>query len=322
LIKCKLSDPSSTTNSGAKNMILKATGKINNTVSAAGHYIYPGYMIKGKKKNLMIEAGINILGPSYLKDLNRFFNNGDELDYILVTQSHYDHLGALSFLKRALPHVKTGAAPRVGKLMQKPSVIKTMNFLSDQLGDYFKDEIPVTEDNIQITPMAFDMALKEGDVIELGGISCHVYETPGHTRDHLSFFIPELSMLFPGEALGNPAGDGTEVKVEFVTSYSDYMASIEKLVQLNPDIIAMSHMYVYTEEDAHKHMDRTILATRAYRQLIEIYLDQAQGEIKDAVDLMVKVEYDQKGEILMERNAYIANLNAQVAAVHAAGQNC
>lgn len=297
-------------------MIRKAIGSVTKEVSAAGHYIYPGYMIRGSSKNLMIEAGINILGPVYLENIGQFFGDENLLDLIFVTQSHYDHLGALPYLKRLLPHLKIGAAPRVRDLMQNPKVLSTMNFLSDALCDYVGNDMPATQEDTTIRAIAFDMGLREGDVIDLGGISCHVYETPGHTRDHLSFYLPELSILFPGEALGNPAGDGTEVKVEFVTSYTDYIASIEKLYDLDPDIIAMSHMYVYHGDDARKHMDRTLKATIDYRLLIEKYLDQAQGDLKTAVDLMVAVEYDGKGNILMERNAYMANLAAQIKAVH------
>lgn len=298
-------------------MIRKAMGKIKGPVHAAGHYIYPGYMIKGGQKNLLIEAGVNILGPEYLKAIQSFFKGTNQLDYSFVTQSHYDHLGALPYLKKAIPEMIIGASPGVGPLLQKEKVISTMNFLSAQLWDYFKDEISLCSKNIEITPFEINLELKEGDVIDLGDLHCEVYETPGHTRDHLSFFIPELSMLFPGEALGNPAGDGTQVKVEFVTSYTDYVNSFQKLEALTPKIIAMSHMYVYSGDDSALFMDRTIKATVDYRRLIETYLNETHGDLEAASEMMVKVEYDQKGEVLMERNAYIANLNAQIKAVHA-----
>jgi hypothetical protein len=53
----------------------------------------------------------------------------------------------------------------------------------------------------------------------------------------------------------------------------------------------------------------------AYRKLIEQYLHSADGDLDVAKRLMVKAEYDEKGTILMERNAYIANLGAQIKAI-------
>ncbi|MFH0727091.1 MAG: MBL fold metallo-hydrolase [Pseudomonadota bacterium] len=297
-------------------MIQRAEGSIGPNISVAGNHIYPGYLIKGQKKALMIEAGINFLGPTYVRHIEHFFGDSALLDYILVTHSHYDHLGALSYLKRRIPTAKAGAAPRVGHLMKKNSVLSAMNFLSKQLWEYFKDNKPgPADDDIRIDSLDFDLKLQEGDVIDMGGMSCHVYETPGHTSDHLSYYVPEISVLFPGEALGNPAGDGTGIKVEFLTSYEDYMDSIEKLKKLDAKVIAMSHLYVYTGEDAGWYINQTAQATIEYRWLIEQYLNDAHGSIDSATNQMVKVEYDEKGSILMERNAYIANLKAQIKAV-------
>ena len=303
-------------------MIQKATGKITDSVYASGHYIYPGYLIRGEKKNLMVEAGFNLLGPAYLEGIQSYFGHDMVPDYCFATQSHYDHLGALPYLKAAMPKMAIGASPKVARLLQKESVISKMNFFSAQLGEYFKEEIPVTYENTDIRPFEVDLELAQGDVIDFGNFHCRVYETPGHTKDHLSFWIPELSLLFPGEALGNPAGDGNEVKVEFVSSYTDYLNSIDQLRVLNPKIIAMSHMYVYTGRDAPLFMERSRKSTIQYRQLIEAYLDEVHGDLDAACDLMAKKEYDEKGSILMERNAYVANLRAQVKAVYRVSSEC
>lgn len=298
-------------------MICNAEGRLNENIYIGGHYIYPGYIIKGSKKNMMIEAGINIMGPRYIESIEKFMGDKTALDYLLVTQSHYDHLGAAYYLKDNIPSLKLCAFDRVAEILKKESIIKNMNFLSKQLEHYFKDIIEDVKEDVQINTMNVDVILKEGDVIELGTVSCNVYETPGHTRDHLSFYLPEEGILFPGEALGNPAGDGREVKVEFVSSYSDYIKSIEKLMLIKPTILAMSHLYYYTDDDVPMFMENSYRSTIEYRQLIEMYLNDASGDIESAKELMVKKEYDEKGNILMERNAYIANLGAQIKAVAA-----
>ena len=296
-------------------MICSAEGTINEHIFIGGHNIYPGYIIKGGSKNMMIEAGITIMGPRYMQAIEDFLGEKDSLNYLFVTQSHYDHLGAVSYLKHHIPSVQFGAFGRVADILQRDSVIKNMNFLSGQLNEYFKDIIIDGEENIRIMPEQLDITLKEGDIFDLGITSCEVYETPGHTKDHLSFYLPEMEILFPGEALGNPAGDGRDVKVEFVSSYSDYIASIEKLMCLKPKIIAMSHLYYYTDDDAAMFMDKSYAETMVYRKLIEQYLHSADGDLDVAKRLMVKAEYDEKGTIRMERNAYIANLGAQIKAI-------
>ena len=63
--------------------------------------------------------------------------------------------------------------------------------------------------------------------------------------------------------------------------------------------------------------DRSYRATLNYRELIESHLDAVHGDIVAAVDRMVRIEYDEKGNIYQERNAYIANITAQINAIAA-----
>ena len=85
---------------------------------------------------------------------------------------------------------------------------------------------------------------------------------------------------------------------------------------LKPRIIAMSHLYYYEGyEDTRSLFERSHQATVDYRELIEHYLNAAHGDVDAAVKHMVRVEYDEKGTIYQERNAYIANITAQIKAI-------
>ena len=299
-----------------------AEGKINKNIEVCGHPTYPGYIIKGESASMLIEAGLNIIGPSYLQGVNRVLGDCSLLNYILVTHGHYDHLGAISYLKKMIPKAMLMGHESLAGLLQKQKVLDTMNFLSEQTWSYFEDikKMISEKDDILIRPAALGKGLKEGDIVELGNLNCLVYETPGHTKDHLSFFIPEEGILFAGEALGNPIMQkDSELKIEFLTSYTDYLQSIEKLVKLLPKvkIIAMSHLYYYTDDDVEKVMELAYGDTIRYRDLIEKYLDMENGNVDAAVQTMVRTEYDEKGNVYQERNAYITNVSAQVKAIAA-----
>ncbi|MEI7997437.1 MAG: MBL fold metallo-hydrolase [Methylococcaceae bacterium] len=299
-----------------------AEGIINKNIQICGHPTYPAYLVKGDRASALIEAGLNLIGPSYLRGINQILGDCSLLNYILVTHGHYDHLGAISYLKKMIPEAKLMGHESLAILLQKQKVLDTMNFLSEQTWAYFEDikKNLLEKDNILIRPVTWDKGLKEGDTIELGNLNCHVYETPGHTKDHLSFFIPEEGILFAGEALGNAIIENeNEMKAEFLTSYTDYLQSIEKLMKLSPKvkIIAMSHLYYYTDDDVQKVMDLAYKDTICYRHLIEKYLDMENGNVEAAIQTMVRTEYDEKGNVYQERNAYMTNVNAQVKAIAA-----
>jgi glyoxylase-like metal-dependent hydrolase (beta-lactamase superfamily II) len=292
-------------------MKVHADGDFGEWTTVGGNHFYPGYIIKGKKKHLMIDAGINLMGPAYIASLEKVFGDKNALDYVFATHSHFDHVGAIPYLKRKLPSLKAGAAERVGTLMKKKSVIDLMTYLSE-LQRFFFQNI-VGDEDVHIEPVDFEFNLKDGDRFDLGGVTCEVYEVPGHTSDSLAFFIPEIRALFAGEVCGIPESDkDSPIQVEFLSSYDDYISSLDKLIRLQPKLLCMGHMWVFTDDDAAEFLQRSLEATPIYRKLIETYLDAANGHIDDAVQSMAKKEYDEKGAIAQPRESYIENLKAQV----------
>jgi glyoxylase-like metal-dependent hydrolase (beta-lactamase superfamily II) len=292
-------------------MKLQADGDFGEWVTVAGNHFYPGYIIKGRQKHLMIDAGINLMGPTYIASLEKVFGDKNALDYIFATHSHFDHLGAIPYLKRKLPHLQAGAFERVGTLMKKKSVLDLMTYLSELQRGFFQNI--VGDEDVHIEAVDFEFKLKEGDRFDLGGVTCEVYEVPGHTNDSLTFFIPEIQALFAGEAYGIPESDKDgQIQVEFLSSYDDYVSSLDKLIKLQPKLIGMAHMWVFTDDDATGFLERSREATPKYRDLIETYLDAANGDIDGAIQTMARKEYDEKRTIAQPRESYLENLKAQV----------
>jgi glyoxylase-like metal-dependent hydrolase (beta-lactamase superfamily II) len=299
-----------------------AEGKITERITACGHPVYPGYVVRGNRGCMMIEAGLNILAPAYLNGLNGECTDGESSRLLLVTHGHYDHFGAATYLSRHMPSLGILGHALTERLLQKESVLETMNFLSRQTWAYFPDLIPELpdEDVIRIETVPFARTLADGDVVEIGDTHCVVYETPGHTKDHLSVFFPDEGILFPGEALGNAIRETEdEVKVEFLSSLADYFHSMEKLTALLPKVrvLALSHLFYYTGDDIPKFFDLAMNDTHRCREMIEMYLDVSHGDVEEAARAIVRVEYDEKQAVYQERNAYETNLRAQVRAVEA-----
>jgi 2-aminobenzoylacetyl-CoA thioesterase len=288
-----------------------AAGTINGHLEVAGGPAYPCYVIRGGEKSLMIEAGLNLMGPLILKSVRDLLGTGGALDYLLLTHSHYDHLGGANYLKEHIPGLTVGAHERVASLICKESVLEVMNRLSEAQLPFYPDVKEYRE--IAIRPTKIDLILREGDEIDLGGLTCRVYEVPGHTKDSLAFYIPEEGVLFTGEAAGVPQGpDGSLCQVCFLTSYDDYVASLEKIISLAPRILCIGHAWVFTDGDVSSYLSATYKATFEYRRLIERYLDDAGGDVEKTIETMARREYDEKGTIYQERSAYLTNLTAEV----------
>jgi len=289
----------------------QAKGQIHERITAIPNSWYPVYIVQGDQKNMMIDAGVNLLSPRYLSLAKDILGNGGQLDYLFLTHSHYDHVGSASYLKRHIPDLKIGAHERVAGLLQKPSVLEMMNRLSANHVELFKYN--TAGEDLTLQPFATDIILKQGDKFDLGGLTCRVYATPGHTRDSLAFYFPEIKALFPSEAVGVLQGEtGSEMQVEFLSSYQDYIDSLKLMISLKPEMLCLAHGWVLTDQDAAEFLNRSLRETYKFREVIESYLSGAGGDVEKATRDMAHAEYDVKGGIFQERVAYVTNLSAQV----------
>jgi glyoxylase-like metal-dependent hydrolase (beta-lactamase superfamily II) len=175
------------------------------------------------------------------------------------------------------------------------------------------------DDELRLRPFEVDILLRHGEEFNLGGLTCRVHETPGHTRDSLAFFFPEIGALFPGDA-GGVLRDRPLDKIQpaFVASYQAYVDSLRSMIALNPKIICPAHGWVLTHDDATGFLRDSLATTLAYRELIENILDAAGGDVEEAIQRLAQIEYEGAADRGEPVSAYVTNLTAQVK--HIAGQ--
>ncbi len=84
------------------------------------------------------------------------------LDFILNTHHHWDHVGGNEELKAC----------------------------------YGAQIVGPKADEARIP--GIDLALAEGETWKLGDLEMRVFDTPGHTRGHITLWFPEAEVMFPG----------------------------------------------------------------------------------------------------------------------------
>jgi len=278
-------------------------------IMAIGTASYPGYIVRGDAQSMMIDSGVSLLGPRYLAQIKREFANTGTLGLLFLTHSHYDHVGSADYLRRNLPSVKIGAHQRVAELMRKPSVLESLNRLSNEHGEFLRYN--TAGEDLTLHPFSIDVLLKQGDEFDLGGLSCTVYETPGHTRDSLTFHVPQLGAVFPGEACGVlRTGKGGRLQPEFIASYEDYMESLTRVKALQPEFVCLAHNWVLAGDEPAGFLEQSLAETAVFRRVIERYLDAANGDTGEAVGEMIRVEY--RGDNSKLQPGFLTNLTAQV----------
>jgi len=132
---------------------------------------------EGSRRAVLVDPGDE--APRLLAAIDEM---GVELDAILLTHTHFDHVGAVAPVARA-----TGAEVWVPEI-EKPVLADVMAFVPFAgIGPYESWDAEHT--------------IAGGERLELAGFEIDVLFTPGHSPGHVTFSIPEERAAFSGDVL-------------------------------------------------------------------------------------------------------------------------
>ncbi|MFH1081348.1 MAG: MBL fold metallo-hydrolase [Pseudomonadota bacterium] len=293
-------------------MIIASKGKIGEGLFAVGTPELPAFLLMGATPAIF-DAGMTVMGPLYLNDLTALLGDETPLRYIFLTHAHFDHSGACPYLKRNIKGLQVGAHPIAAETFRKPNAVELIRSLSRDYED--RHAAQTGKEDISFDALQVDILLEDGMDFDLGGgLGFKVVATPGHTRDSISFYIPKLKALITGEAVGVYDRNMT-IHPEFLASYRDYLASLEKLACLEPDMLLMGHYLTLTGEDARGYITKSIAQTKIFKKRIEDDLHDLHGNREAVVKRIFHEDYEETGAILQEARPYLINLTAKVKAV-------
>lgn len=155
-----------------------------------------------------------------------------DVELILETHAHADHLSGA-------PYIKKNLGGKIGIGAKIEEVQKHFRGVFDQDGRVDED--------------GFDIFLKEGDSLQLGGLVIDIIETPGHTPADISFIINDT--IFIGDVLFAP--DFGTARCDFPGGSVEAMyESVQKVYQF-PDEYRMFLCHDYLTADRSEFISET-----------------------------------------------------------------
>lgn len=145
---------------------------------------------------------------------------GAEVRAILLTHAHFDHMDAVDKLREELGDVTVYIGEGDAPLLERPDLNLSMAFLGSPIAT------------------KADIAVSDGQELELIGSQVRCIEVPGHTVGGMCYYLPELGALFCGDTLFHgsvgrsdfPTGDGETL----ISSISDKLLTLPEETRVYP----------------------------------------------------------------------------------------
>ena len=149
-------------------------------------------------------------------------DNGLEVEWLLETHVHADHLSAA-------PYIQDKVGGKIG-------IGKNITIVQDVFGKVFNEGTEFQRDGSQ-----FDALLEDGDVLAIGDLNLTVMHTPGHTPACMTYVAGNAA--FVGDTLFMP--DGGSARADFPGGDAGTLYdSIQKVLALPDDMrLFMCHDY-------------------------------------------------------------------------------
>jgi len=187
----------------------------------------------------LIDTGNGVNIKQILKKLSKMGLPSERISKVLITHCHLDHVGGLYKLLKLLKspfeiishEIEASFIEQAKENMIIPLKTIFRPLISD-LANIFIDFKPI--------PIKISQKLKEGDIIEVGGLALKVIHTPGHSAGSCCFYEESLKILFSGDTVFSGGGFG---RTDFRTGNAlDLVKSLEKLSEIEVRMLCPGHM--------------------------------------------------------------------------------
>ena len=209
-------------------------------------------LILGRGNNVLIDCGMAYSAHITIENIKKVLADEavikdsrcrqGKLDYILLSHSHYDHMGALPYILEEFPEAKVLAGAHCAKVLEREGAKKLIKELGETARDLYD---PGSRMEIIAEGIHVDEVLEEGSCLYIGEKGdeaeyIKAIETPGHTNCSMSFLIMPMGLLFSSESTGILEGEDY-VHTPCLKSFIQGIASAEKCRAIDARHLCLPH---------------------------------------------------------------------------------
>ncbi len=259
------------------------------------HYLRPGhtacYIAVEAGRAALIDCGVTATAPALLAALDELGLDRGAVEWLVATHVHIDHTGGAGRLLQSLPNARVAVHPSGAAHLIDPTQLA-----AGVRGLYGDDFFEREYDPVEPVEAARIVETPDEQTLELAGRPLQILYTPGHAWHHFSVMDHRSGTLVAGDAFGVGYAEMTDADGPFVLPVVPppqfkpevYKASVERIVQLAPARVAVTHFDIFEEPervgaDLCRLLDAAVArawqvnaAEELYRALFELFGDELE----------------------------------------------
>jgi glyoxylase-like metal-dependent hydrolase (beta-lactamase superfamily II) len=210
-------------------------------------------------------------------------------------------VGIIPFFKRRNPQIEVYASARAWELLKMEKAIVTINEFSRNVAKRMNREKTYSEYDLEWRDDIFGRIVREGEKIELGGLTVSIFETPGHSSCCIAAYISKLKTLFPTDGGGIPFDE--TIITSGNSNFTKYQESLERLKPLDVEYYCADHYGYVTGEEARQFIPMTIdMAKKKRAQMEEAY--RSTRNIDAAAKLLISSFYEESPDYFLSPDIF------------------
>jgi glyoxylase-like metal-dependent hydrolase (beta-lactamase superfamily II) len=245
---------------------------------------------RNENQSIIFDSGMPNSDEQILYYLKKFKIDFRSVSHILLTHRHIDHAGASAKILEKLPNAIIGLHPYSIKHLAEPSKIFEGG---KELFQEYATPMKKTDESLI-------KGLTDNEKIYAGQEEIEVIYSPGHTSDHISYYIPSRKMIYAGDAIGSfNAGTGRVYPTSIFPSfdYQKYKQTMKIFHSLDFDKIVFSHFGIAMGPDVKKILDYSLNTYSKLEEIVHKYdnknnkeglIDELKNSLLEATEIFPK----------------------------------
>ena len=265
------------------------------------------YLIVTGSKTALIDSGFAYCAGELIKNIECVLS-GRELDYIILTHTHYDHCSGCAYCIDRWKNAKVIAGTYSARVFSRPGALKTIRLMNEAAAQERGRDFVNPE---QLEKLKVDIAVSEGDTIDLGEIKFTVIETPGHTKYSISLYSPEEKLLISSESLGLYTGHSDIVMPCFLVGYEMSVQSVKKVMNLDIESILFPHMGLHSGSEFEGFFEKSLFCfEKTKNAVLDAYKSGKRQD--ELISVLSDMFYTDEAARVQPKKAFMLNASYMI----------